>query len=155
VKVAVLTVSDRVSRGEAEDGSGDLLEQHVKATGVKKGHLIESALRYHLRALHELPADVKNSSGRTEEREEERDGNEGEDEQPGDPEAEDDRGRAGRQRLCRSVARPHLGPHRFLIRRAGPWPGLTGSWRRTRSRRAGPWGGRTHRRSRAPAGGVR
>jgi uncharacterized protein (DUF1778 family) len=36
----------------------DLLEQHVKATGVKKGHLIESALRYHLRALHELPADV-------------------------------------------------------------------------------------------------
>lgn len=35
-----------------------LLEQHVRATGVKKGHLIESALRYHLRALHELPADV-------------------------------------------------------------------------------------------------
>lgn len=36
----------------------ELLEQHVKATGVKKGHFIESALRYHLRALHELPADV-------------------------------------------------------------------------------------------------
>jgi hypothetical protein len=36
----------------------ELLEQHVKATGVKKGYLIESALRYHLRALHELPADV-------------------------------------------------------------------------------------------------
>lgn len=36
----------------------ELLEQHVKATGVKKGHLIESALRYHLRALHDLPADV-------------------------------------------------------------------------------------------------
>ena len=36
----------------------DLLEEHVKATGVKKGHLIEAALRYHLRALHELPADV-------------------------------------------------------------------------------------------------
>ena len=35
-----------------------LLEQHVKATGVKKGHLVESALRYHLRALQELPADV-------------------------------------------------------------------------------------------------
>lgn len=35
-----------------------LLEQHVKATGVKKGHLIESALRYHLRALHGFPADV-------------------------------------------------------------------------------------------------
>jgi hypothetical protein len=36
----------------------ELLERHVKATGVKKGHLIESALRYHLRALQELPADV-------------------------------------------------------------------------------------------------
>jgi hypothetical protein len=36
----------------------ELLERHVKATGVKKGRLIESALRYHLRALHELPADV-------------------------------------------------------------------------------------------------
>lgn len=35
-----------------------LLEQHVKATGVKKGHFIESALRYHLRALHDVPADV-------------------------------------------------------------------------------------------------
>jgi uncharacterized protein (DUF1778 family) len=36
----------------------DLLERHVKATGVKKGHVVESALRYHLRALQELPADV-------------------------------------------------------------------------------------------------
>ena len=36
----------------------ELLEEHVKATGIKKGHLIEAALRYHLRALQELPADV-------------------------------------------------------------------------------------------------
>ena len=36
----------------------ELLERHARATGVKKGHLIESALRYHLRALQELPADV-------------------------------------------------------------------------------------------------
>ena len=36
----------------------ELIERHVKATGIKKGHLVESALRYHLRALHELPADV-------------------------------------------------------------------------------------------------
>jgi uncharacterized protein (DUF1778 family) len=36
----------------------ELLERQVRSTGVKKGHLIESALRYHLRALHELPADV-------------------------------------------------------------------------------------------------
>ena len=35
-----------------------LLEQHVRATGVKKGHLIEEALLHHLRALHALPADV-------------------------------------------------------------------------------------------------
>ena len=36
----------------------DLLERHVKATGIKKGHLIESALRHHLRALQELPAEA-------------------------------------------------------------------------------------------------
>ena len=36
----------------------DLLERHVRATGVKKGHLVEQALRHHLRALQELPADV-------------------------------------------------------------------------------------------------
>jgi hypothetical protein len=36
----------------------DLLERHVRATGVKKGHLVEQALRHHLQALHELPADI-------------------------------------------------------------------------------------------------
>lgn len=36
----------------------ELLERQVKATGVKKGFLIESALLYHLRALQELPADA-------------------------------------------------------------------------------------------------
>lgn len=35
-----------------------LLERHARATGVKKGHLIEEALRHHLNALHELPAEV-------------------------------------------------------------------------------------------------
>jgi molybdenum cofactor biosynthesis protein B len=33
VKAAVLTVSDRVSRGEAEDGSGDLLEELLRGDG--------------------------------------------------------------------------------------------------------------------------
>jgi molybdenum cofactor biosynthesis protein B len=33
VKAAVLTVSDRVSRGEAEDGSGDLLEELLRGEG--------------------------------------------------------------------------------------------------------------------------
>ena len=35
-----------------------LLEAYSKATGIKKGYLVESALRYHLRALAELPADA-------------------------------------------------------------------------------------------------
>ncbi len=36
----------------------DLMEHYAKVTGVKQGHLVETALRYHLRALHELPGDV-------------------------------------------------------------------------------------------------
>ena len=36
----------------------DLLERHVRATGVKKGRLVEQVLRHHLQALQELPADV-------------------------------------------------------------------------------------------------
>jgi hypothetical protein len=36
----------------------DLLERHVRATGVKKGHLVEQALRHHLQGLNGLPADV-------------------------------------------------------------------------------------------------
>lgn len=36
----------------------DLMDQHVRATGVKKGHLLETALLHHLRALQELPADI-------------------------------------------------------------------------------------------------
>jgi len=35
VNVAVLTVSDRVSRGEAEDGSGDLLEELLREDGFE------------------------------------------------------------------------------------------------------------------------
>lgn len=36
----------------------ELLDQQSRASGLKKGHLIESALRYHLRALQELPAEA-------------------------------------------------------------------------------------------------
>jgi len=36
----------------------ELLERHVRATGLKKGYLVEQALRHHLQALQELPADV-------------------------------------------------------------------------------------------------
>ena len=35
----------------------DLLDRHVRATGVKKGYLIEMALRHHLQALQEIPTE--------------------------------------------------------------------------------------------------
>lgn len=34
------------------------LERYAEAHGLKKGHLIEEALRHHLQALRELPADL-------------------------------------------------------------------------------------------------
>ena len=40
------------------ESTKELMERHVRATGVKKGHLVEQALRQHLQALQELPADV-------------------------------------------------------------------------------------------------
>ncbi len=36
----------------------ELLERYVRATGVKKGHLVEQALQHYLVALEHLPADV-------------------------------------------------------------------------------------------------
>jgi uncharacterized protein (DUF1778 family) len=36
----------------------ELLERHARATGVKKGHLVEEALQHHLQALQALPSDV-------------------------------------------------------------------------------------------------
>jgi len=39
-----------------------LLDKYVRATGVKKGHLLEEALLHHLRALDALPADIIVSS---------------------------------------------------------------------------------------------
>ena len=36
----------------------DLVERYVRARGVKKAFLVESALLHHLQALDELPADV-------------------------------------------------------------------------------------------------
>src|SRR5262245_29751713 len=34
------------------------LDRHVRATGVKKRHLVEQARRHHLLALAQLPADI-------------------------------------------------------------------------------------------------
>lgn len=39
------------------DATRELIERHVRRTGVKKGHLIEQALLHHLQALDELPAE--------------------------------------------------------------------------------------------------
>jgi len=33
------------------------LEKYVRATGVKKGHLVEQALLHHMQALEELPSE--------------------------------------------------------------------------------------------------
>jgi hypothetical protein len=46
-------ISAFVSRATKE-----LLERHVRATGVKKGHLVEQALQHYLVALAHLPADM-------------------------------------------------------------------------------------------------
>ncbi len=35
-----------------------LLDKYARATGVKKGHLVEEALLHHLRALDALPGDI-------------------------------------------------------------------------------------------------
>ncbi len=40
------------------DTTRELLERYVRATGVKKGHLVEQALQHYLVALEHLPADV-------------------------------------------------------------------------------------------------
>ncbi len=46
-------ISAFVSRSTKE-----LLDRHVRATGMKKGYLVEQALRHHLQALDALPADI-------------------------------------------------------------------------------------------------
>ena len=43
---------------QVSEATLDLLEQHVRATGVKRDELVEQALRHHLQALHDLPSDM-------------------------------------------------------------------------------------------------
>lgn len=38
-------------------GTREMLERHVRATGLKKGYLVEQALRHHLLALEQVPAE--------------------------------------------------------------------------------------------------
>jgi hypothetical protein len=42
---------------QVSETTRDLMEKHVRRTGVKKGHLVEQALLHHLQALDELPAE--------------------------------------------------------------------------------------------------
>jgi molybdenum cofactor synthesis domain-containing protein len=60
VNVAVLTVSDRVSRGEAEDGSGDLLEQLLREDGFDVQRRLVADERAEIsEALRELAQSVQ------------------------------------------------------------------------------------------------
>ena len=60
MKSAVLTVSDRVSRGEAEDGSGDLLEQLLREDGHAVVRLVVADERDAIAAaIRELAAESR------------------------------------------------------------------------------------------------
>ncbi len=60
MKAAVLTVSDRVSRGEAEDGSGDLLEELLREDGHDVARRVVPDERAEIaEALKELAANAR------------------------------------------------------------------------------------------------
>ena len=60
MKAAVLTVSDRVSRGEAEDGSGDLLEELLREDGHDVARRVVPDERPEIaEALKELAANAR------------------------------------------------------------------------------------------------
>lgn len=40
---------------QISDTTRELMEKHVRKTGVKKGYLVEQALLHHLHALGEIP----------------------------------------------------------------------------------------------------
>lgn len=42
---------------EISETTRDLMEKHVRQTGVKKGYLVEQALLHHLQAIDQLPAE--------------------------------------------------------------------------------------------------
>ena len=53
-----MTENETQISAHVSQATRDLLERYVRATGIKKGHLIEQALRHHLQALEALPLDV-------------------------------------------------------------------------------------------------
>ena len=42
---------------QISEATRELMERHVRRTGVKTGHLVEQALLHHLQALEEIPTD--------------------------------------------------------------------------------------------------
>jgi molybdopterin adenylyltransferase len=59
VRAAVLTVSDRVSRGEAQDGSGDALEELLRADGYEvERRLVPDEVEQIAAAIAELAEDA-------------------------------------------------------------------------------------------------
>ena len=42
---------------QISEATRELMEKHVRRTGVKMGHLVEQALLHHLQALDEIPAE--------------------------------------------------------------------------------------------------
>lgn len=40
------------------DETKQMVDRYAEAHGIRKGHLIEAALRHHLQALEQLPADI-------------------------------------------------------------------------------------------------
>jgi len=53
-----MTVRTTQISAHISEATSSELDQYVDARGLKKGFVIEQALRHHLRALRELPADV-------------------------------------------------------------------------------------------------
>jgi hypothetical protein len=49
-----MTKESQIS-AQISETTRELLEKHVRRTGVKKGHLVEQALLHHLQAFEELP----------------------------------------------------------------------------------------------------
>jgi len=53
-----MTLRSRQISAHISDSTLSELESYVEARGLKKGYVIEQALRHHLRALRDLPSDV-------------------------------------------------------------------------------------------------
>jgi len=51
-------MADTQISAHISEATKQMVERYAEAHGVKKGHLVETALLHHLQALRELPADI-------------------------------------------------------------------------------------------------